>query len=149
MPTPNSKAYLAIVVLLFAGFLFFFSSSQKKEDDSSGDQTKQVSQEPLIEIFSLAGIVSKVEEKDNYFLVKDSAENGKEVKVILNQEAKIIQLKFPFDLKNPPKEATFTPQKVAIKIGDLEEGDNVLVEANINIYNKAEINSVNRVQVMP
>lgn len=149
MPTPNPKVYLTIVVLLFSGFLFFFSSSQKKPEESLVDQDQQIDQAPPIEVFSLAGIISKVENGDNYFLVKGSGGEEKEIKVVLNQKTEIIQLKFPFDLKNPPKEASFTPQKISIKIEDLAEGDNVLVEADTNIYDKAEFDSVSRVQVLP
>src|SRR3989338_1244773 len=102
---PKSKVYFLAIILLFAGFLFFFSSPEKKPE------TKQ---EKPAAVFSLAGVISQVNEKENYLLVKKSGEE-KEVKVMVDDDTEIIQLKFPFDPKNPPKESSFTPEKIPIE----------------------------------
>ncbi|MDO8663700.1 MAG: hypothetical protein Q7K28_02595 [Candidatus Wildermuthbacteria bacterium] len=134
MKNLNSKTYFLIIVLLFIGFLFFFSTPKEKKEE--------IKQETPAEIFSLAGVVSEVNEKDDYLLVNN-------VKVLLDKDTEIIQLKFPFDLKNPPKGGSFTPEKIPIKIGGLKIGDNVLIEAKINIAGKTEFGEVSRIQVLP
>lgn len=138
----KSKILFLIIVFGFVGFLFFFSSPAEKPKDNSAKQ------ETAKEIFSLAGVLSEVNEEENYLLVKKSGEE-KEIKVILGKDTEIIQLKFPFDLKNPPKETSFTPERIPIKIGDLKKGDNVLIETRMNIAGKTEFDGVSRIQVLP
>lgn len=141
------QTYFLIIALFFIGFLIFFFSPGKKANES-GRKNEEAKQEKPIEIFSMAGVVSEVNEKESYLLVKRSGSDSA-VKVVLNGETEVIQLEFPFDVKNPPKEASFTPVRAPIEIGDLEEGDNILIETDINIYGKTEFDNVRRIQALP
>lgn len=131
---------LILIALWFVGYRF---QPEKKEVPSSAQK-----EEAPIEIFSLAGVVSEVNGQDNFLKVKPS-EKEKEFKVVLSKGVEIIRLKFPFDPKNPPKEASFTPEKIPIKIGDLKVGDSILIETTVNIYGKTEFDNVSRIQVLP
>ena len=67
----------------------------------------------------------------------------------MSQDSRLTKLEFPFDPKNPPKEATFTPKKVDIKISDIKAGDNVFIKSLENIAGKTEFDEVDFVQVLP
>jgi hypothetical protein len=147
--TRNQVIIVAIALILFfflGSFLYWFY--QVKEKIPSLTEKKVVKEKEAIEIFSLAGILAEIDSQNNFLIVKHPREE-KEFKVILSEDTKIIKLEFPFDPKNPPKEATFTPKRTEITINDLEIGDNALIETTINIYGKTEFDEVSRIQVLP
>jgi len=73
----------------------------------------------------------------------------KEVKVIVSETTKLVKFEFPFDPKNPPKEATFTPEETEIEISDFKVGDSVFIKTTQNIAGKSEFDDVDFVHILP
>jgi hypothetical protein len=105
-------------------------------------------EEETKEMYSMSAIVSGVDAENNSLKVKP-ANQEKEVKVIVSETTKLIKLEFPFDPKNPPKEATFTPKQTEVKIPDFKKGDYVFIKAKENIAGKAEFDAVDFIHILP
>jgi len=86
--------------------------------------------------------------ENNFLIVKPDKEE-KEIKVILSDTTKLIKIEFPFDPKNPPKEASFTPKQTEIEISDFKAGDSVFIKTTENIAGKTEFNNVDFVHILP
>ncbi|MBI2113016.1 MAG: hypothetical protein HYT50_00335 [Candidatus Wildermuthbacteria bacterium] len=56
---------------------------------------------------------------------------------------------FPFDIKNPPKEATFVPERKTIAISDLETGVQVFIRSSHAIKAGQDIVNPLEVQWLP
>jgi len=69
--------------------------------------------------------------------------------VELWEQTEFIRLVFPFDLNNPPADATFTPEREPISIEDLKVGDQVFVRSAIPIRTGEAIVGPLEVQVLP
>ncbi len=104
--------------------------------------------EEIKEVFSLSAVVSRVDAENNFLMVKPAGEE-KEVKIVISDATKLIKLEFPFDPKNSPKEATFTPKQTEIEISDFEDGDNIFIKAKENIAGKTEFNNVDFIHILP
>ena len=109
----NQIIILAVIVVLIFGGVIGWTLIQKGKIPSGEEIT---SKEEVEEVFSLSGIVSSVDTENNFLMVRPAGEE-KEIKVVLSDTTKLIKLEFPFDPKNPPKEATFTPTQTEIEIG--------------------------------
>ena len=145
--TKNQKIVLVVLILiLIVGGIRYFSLLQK----AKLPPTIKVPEEEKVseEIFSLSAVVVSVNPENNFLIVKPAKEE-KQIKVILSQDSRLTKLEFPFDPKNPPKEATFTPKKVDIKISDIKAGDNVFIKSLENIAGKTEFGDVDFIQVLP
>lgn len=105
-------------------------------------------EEEVKELFSLSGIVSSVDVENNFLMVKPTGQE-KEIKVVLSDATKLIKIEFPFDPKNPPKEATFTPEQTEIEISDFKAGDNVFIKTTENIAGKTEFDNVDFIHILP
>jgi len=132
------------VVLIFGGFIGW--RLIQKEKIPSGDEVAQ--EEEVEEAFSLSGIVYSVDVENNFLMVKP-ANQEKEVKVIVSETTKLVKLELPFDPKNPPKEATFSPKQTEIEISDFETGDDVFIKTKTNIAGKSEFDDVDFIHIMP
>ena len=67
----------------------------------------------------------------------------------LEEETEFIRLVFPFDINNPPADATFTPKREVVTVGDLKEGDQVFVRSNSPIKTGQDIVSPLEIQILP
>jgi len=135
---------LIAVVLIFGGIIgwsVFQKGKLTLEEEVTPEGEVQ-------ELFSLSGTVSSVDVENNFLIVKP-LEEEKEVKVILSETTSLIKLEFPFDPKNPPKEATFTPKETEIKISDFKVGDNVFIKTKTNIAKKTEFDNVDFIHILP
>ncbi|MBZ9571767.1 hypothetical protein KJA15_00275 [Patescibacteria group bacterium] len=133
---------IVLFVLIFGGVFYLIEQvkfPQKKEI---------VEDQGPPEVFSLGAVIAEINIEDNYLIVKPPKEE-KKIKVNLSRDTEIVQLKFPFDPKNPPLEATFTPEKIPITIKDLKSGDFLLIKSKTNIAGKSELNDVSKIESLP
>jgi len=142
---------VVILLILIFGGIFYWSRQEKAK---LPPEVKVPEEEKVAEeIFSLSAVVSRVDAENNFLIVnpreKDGTISTKEIKVILSEDTKLLKLEFPFDPKNPPKEATFTPELVEVTIEDFKEGDPVFIKTNKDITGKTEIGDVNFIHILP
>ena len=141
----NQIIILAVIVVLIFGGVIGWTLIQKGKIPSGEEIT---SKEEVEEVFSLSGIVSSVDAENNFLMVKPAGEE-KEIKVVLSDTTKLIKMEFPFDPKNPPKEATFTPKQTEIEISDFKVGDNIFIKTAENIAGKTEFDNVDFIHILP
>ncbi len=141
----NKIIVLVITVVLIFGGIIGWGLMQKSKISKEGTGQEQTKIE---EVLSLSGVVSSVDAINNFLMVKP-ANQTQEIKVILSETTKLTKLEFPFDPKNPPKEATFTPKQTEIKISDFKAGDNIFIKVKENIAGKTEFDSVDFIQILP
>ena len=141
----NQIIILALIIVLIFGGIIGWALLQKGKIP-----TEEVlpEEEEIEEVFSLSAVVLSVDVENNFLMVKPAGEE-KEIKVVLSDTTKLIKLEFPFDPKNPPKEATFTPEQTEIKISDFKVGDNVFIKTIENIAGKSEFNNVDFIHILP
>ena len=137
---------IIILILIIGGIVFFLLLPKERKEEVTPKE--EIVKEEIPEIFSLSAIISKIDIENNFLIVKIPQEN-QEFKVYLSESTKITKLKFPFDLKNPPPEATFIPEKTSLTIEDLKIGDHLFIVTTKNIYGKTEFNDVSQIQVLP
>ena len=137
------KSYiLPIVVLLLlagAGALIYFAPKQEKEEPK---------QEEEVVIKSIAGKVVSVNAEDSSFVLLQQRDEI-EFNVKLGDKTDFIRLVFPFDINNPPAEATFTPERKRVTIKDLKVNSQVFVRSSTAIKNGEEIINPLEIQILP
>jgi len=136
---------IIVVILVVAGGVYFYSTGglpQLSQEQQKGETTL----EP--EIRSIAGRVTSVNTKENSFVVLQPKEE-RSFTVRLGEETEFIRLVFPFDINNPPQDATFTPEREVVTIEDVEEGDQVFVRSNSSIKTGQEIINPLEIQILP
>lgn len=126
-----------VIVLIFGGIIGWFLVQKSKIPLKEG---------AVKEVFSLSGIVSSVDAKNNFLIVKPTGEE-KEITVVLSNTTKLIKLEFPL---NPPTGVTLIPTKqTEIEISDFKVGDNVLIKTTENIAGKSKFDNVDFVRIVP
>jgi len=140
----NQIIILVIVIVLIFGGIIAWSLVQKSKIPTG----EEVTPEEVEEKFSFTATVLSVDAGGNFLMVKP-VEEEKEIKVVLSDTTKLVKIEFPFDPKNPPKEATFTPKQTEIEISDFQEGDSVFIKAKENIAGKTEFDNVDFVHILP
>jgi len=143
----NQIIILAVVIVLIFGGIIGWTIIQKGKIPS-GEEITPGEEEKAEELFSLSGIVSSVDAENNFLMVKP-AEEEKEIKVILSETTSLVKFEFPFDPKNPPKEATFTPTQTEIEISDFKVGDSIFIKTTVNIAGESEFDDVDFIHIMP
>ena len=141
----NKKNIVIIGVVgavVLGGIYLYFSGKLTKPTGGTGEEVAQE------EIFSIAGKVISVDTADNSFVVLQPQEE-REFTVKLGEETEFIRLIFPFDINNPPVDATFTPEREAVTIEDLEVDDQVFVRGSSPIKTEQDIVNPLEVQVLP
>ena len=141
----NQIIILVILVILIFGGIIGWALVQKSKIPVGEEVTPE---EEVEEVFSLSAVVLSVNAENNFLMVKPAGEE-KEIRVVLSDTTKLIKLEFPFDPKNPPKEATFTPTQSEIKISDFKAGDNVFIKTTENIAGKTEFDNVDFIHILP
>lgn len=142
---------LVAVVLVGGGVVYLVSqnNSTASNEAEKNSQQQQVAEQSANPVLNMAGVISQVNAEKNIVTI-NAAEGAAEIKLSLAADTEIIQLKFPFDPANPPKgQATFTPERVPIKVSALKSGDRILIETRTSLSGKTEINDVVRIQVLP
>ena len=142
----NQIIILAVVIVLIFGGIIGWNLIQKGKIPVEEEVTPK--EEEIEEVFSLSGIVSSLDVENNFLMVKP-ANQEKEVKVIVSETTKLVKLELPFDPKNPPKEATFTPEETEIEISDFKVGDSVFIKTTENIAGKSEFDDVDFIHILP
>jgi len=143
----NQIIILAVVIVLIFGGIIGWTLIQKSKIPV-GEEIIPGEEEELEEVFSFTAILLSVDAENNFLMVKP-VEEEKEIKVVLSDTTKLVKIEFPFDPKNPPEEATFTPKQTEIEISDFEIGDNVFIKAKENIAGKTEFDNVDFVHILP
>ena len=135
---------IIIIVLIFGGIigwtLFQKSKILTDQENSEKQETEQ--------LFNFTAAVLNIDTENNFLIVKPK-EKENSVKVFLSDNTKLIKIEFPFDPKNPPKEAVLTPIQTEIEISDFKTGDNVLIKSRENIAGKTEIDNIDFVHILP
>lgn len=145
MPQLTTKNILiagVVGVVILGGILFY--SSGKLQKPARGSQEQIIEQE----VFSAAGKVVSTNVADNSFVLLQPKEE-REFVVKLGTETEFIRLIFPFDIANPPAEATFTPKREPVTIADLKENDQVFIRSSHGIKTKQDIVNPLEIQVLP
>jgi len=142
----NQIIILVVVVVLIFGGIIGWNLVQKSKIPTGEEITPE--EEEVEEVFSLSAVVLSVDAQNNFLMVKP-VNQEKEIKVVLSDTTELIKLEFPFDPKNPPKEATFTPIQTEIEISDFKVGDNVFIKTKTNIAKKTEFDDVDFIHILP
>lgn len=142
----NQIIILIVLIVLIFGGVIGWAIFQKSKIPTGGEVPQ--GEEVVEEIFSLTASVLSVDTENNFLMVKPTKEE-KEIKVVLSDTTKLVKIELPFDPKNPPKEATFTPVQTEIEISGFKAGDNVFIKTKINIAGKTEFNNVDFIHILP
>ena len=134
---------IGVVGVVILGGIYFYSSG-KFPQLTGGSKEEQVFEE----VSSIAGKVVSVDVAGNAFVLLQPKEE-REFVVKLGTETEFIRLIFPFDIANPPAEATFTPKREPITIKDLKENDQVFVRSSHAIQTGKDIINPLEIQVLP
>ena len=140
-----SLSTIGIVIVLVAAVAGVYLYSTGGLPQIVNEQKETQEQQ---EILSIAGKVTSVEVGSNSFVLLQVKEQ-QEFTVKLNEETDFIRLVFPFDLANPPAEASFTPKREVVTIEDLQVGDQVFVRSESAIKNGQDIVNPLEVQILP
>jgi len=138
MPKINKNIIIgiAIVAILFFAGIIGWTLFQRE---------KVLIPEEIIteEVYSLSGIVSKVDTKNNFLMVRPTGEES-EVKVIITEDTKLFKILYSSERGNPE----FVTERVEITIEDIKERDRVFIKTNINIAGIKEFNDVDYIEVL-
>ena len=137
---------IVLIVLIFGGVIGW--AIFQKSKIPTGEEVSQGEEVAEEEIFSLTASVLSVATENNFLMVKPVKEE-KEIKVVLSDTTKLVKIEFPFDPKNPPEEATFTPIQTEIEISDFEVGDSIFIKTKTNIAGKTEFDDVDFIHILP
>ncbi len=134
---------IGVVGVIILGGIYFYSSG--KLPQLTGEPKEE---QVFEEVTSIAGKVVSVNIAGNSFVLLQPKEE-RQFTVQLGESTAFIRLVFPFDIANPPAEATFTPEREIITIENLKENDQVFVRASSPIKTKQDIVNPLEVQVLP
>lgn len=133
---------LGVVGAVILGGIYLYSSG--KLPKLGGSQEEQVFEE----VFSIAGKVVSINVAGNSFVLLQPKEE-RQFTVKLGEETEFIRLVFPFDIANPPANATFTPEREEVTVKDLKVNDQVFVRSSHAIKTNQDIVNPLEVQVLP
>lgn len=119
--TPTHIGLFVVLVAVLGG-IYVFSQQKREESPAQNSEGSQ-------EVFSIAGSVQSVNASENSFVVQESTFK-QNFKVVVGNDTQMIKLSFPFDLNNPPEEASFVPEKAEITLEDIKKGDQVFVRSS-------------------
>jgi len=143
----NSKNIIIIGVVgavIVGGIFLVFSGGLPKQEEQQQAQEEL----PEQEVRSVAGKVTSVDVSSNSFVLLQPKEE-REFTVKLGEETELIRLVFPFDIANPPAEATFTPKREPVSLKDLKAGDQVFVRSAVPIKTGQDVVNPLEVQILP
>jgi len=142
----NQIVILIVVIVLIFGGVIGWALIQKAKIPSGKEAIQK--KEELKEMYSMSAVVQSIDIENNFLIVKPANQEDN-VKVVISETTKLIKLEFPFDPKNPPKEATFTPKQTEIELSDFKTGDNVFIKAKENVAGKSEFDNVDFIHILP
>ena len=142
----NQTVILIVIAVVILGGIAGWSMLQKSGLSSGEEQTQ--GEEAPSEVYSMSAVVSSVDAVSGFLMVKPQAEE-EEVKVMISEDTKLIKLEFPFDPKNPPAEAVFTPTETDVELSDFQQGDNLFIKVKENIAGKSEFGNVDFIHILP
>jgi preprotein translocase subunit YajC len=145
--TKNQQVIILIIILVFIiGGIFYLTSRPKKKIAALPENKQEEEIKPGFT--SLTAAILEVNLGGNYLLVK-SVKDEKQLKVRIDKDTEIIQLKFPFDPSHPPEGENFNFEEVPIKIGDLKVDKQVIINTFQDITGKSEFGNISQIKVMP
>ena len=145
--TKNQQVIILIILLVFIiGGIFYLTSRPKKKIAAPPENKQEEEIKPGFT--SLTAAISEVNLEGNYLIVK-SVKDEKQLKVIIDKDTEIIQLKFPFDPSHPPEGEKFDFEEVPIKFGDLKVDKQVIINTFQDITGKSEFGNISQIKVMP
>jgi len=132
--------FLAVLVLIFGGIIGWTLFQKSKLLPKEEVIPEEVVSE---EMYSLTGIVSKVNVENNFLMVRPTGQEN-EVKVIISEDIKLLKVVYPSERGNP----AFKTERVEITIKDIEEGDRVFIKTKINIAGMKEFDDIDYIEVL-
>ena len=146
MPKLNiSTIGIIVVLIVVAGGIYLSFTGNISETEQQQQKEVSIAQP---EIKSIAGRVTSVNIDENSFVILQPKE-GRSFTVKLGEETEFNRLVFPFDLNNPPQDATFTPEREIVTIKDLEVNDQVFVRSDSLIKTGQDIINPLEIQILP
>ena len=142
----NQTVILIVIAIIILGGIVGWSMLQKSDLPSGEEQTQ--GEETPAEVYSMSAVVSSVDAVNGFLMVKPQTQE-EEVKVMISEDTKLIKLEFPFDPKNPPAEAVFTPTETDVELSDFQQGDNLFIKVKENIAGKSEFGNVDFIHILP
>ena len=137
--TPILIAIIVLIILVILAIVF----SGYKKTPPPGQEEVMISKE----IYGISGTIESIGQNalivNALILLEDSSKPPitQRVNVVVNQDTKILALKFP-DPKDIPTGSTkpIYPQETEIKFSELKVGDNIDIQAKENISEKIKSN---------
>lgn len=146
MLNKNQKIIAISVILILGGIIYLSFLVKEKQPEGGSFKTGEGTAE---EVFTLSGKVLNVDAENNALTV-ESANEKKELKVVISETTKLIKLELPFGPENPPEPGVqFTPEQTEISLGDFKEGDEIFIKTKENIAGKTEFDGVEFIQILP
>lgn len=145
----NNKNILIIGVvgIVIVGGILLYSSGKISQPTNQGQKESEGTRsQPAVS--SIAGKVVSVDVANNSFVLLQQKEERQFV-VKLGEATEFIRLVFPFDIANPPAEATFTPERKVITIKDVKENDQAFVRSATPIKTGQELVNPLEIQILP
>ena len=139
---------IIIDVVVVAGGVYLYSIGSLSQSGKEQQAQQKGETEFVPEIRSIAGKVTLVNIAENSFVILQPKEE-RSFTVKLGEETEFIRLVFPFDINNPPQDATFTPEREIVTIEDLKENDQVFVRSEKAIKTGEEIVNPLEIQILP
>lgn len=145
-----SFSTIGIIVVLVAvvGGVYLYSIGSLSQTGKEQQEQQKGETAFVPEIRSIAGKVTSVNIAENSFVMLQPKEERSFI-VRLGEETEFIRLVFPFDITNPPQDATFTPEREVVTIEDLEVNDQVFVRSNSPIKTGQDIINPLEIQILP
>jgi len=140
----NTIGIIVVLVVVVGGVYLYSTGNLSK----LGQEQQKGESEFVPEVRSIAGKVTSVNTAENSFVLLQPKEE-RSFTVRLGEKTEFIRLVFPFDITNPPADATFTPEREVVTIEDLEEGDQVFVRSSHVIKTGEAIVNPLGIQILP
>ena len=138
----GKKQIIVLIVVLVVIFLGVVVLTIFQELKLPLDEKPTLEEIITEEVYSLSGIVSKVDVENNFLMVRPTGEED-EVKVIITEDTKLFKIVYSSG-GNPE----FVTERVEIAIEDIKEGDRVFIKAKVNIAGKKEIDNIDYIEIL-
>lgn len=137
----NQIIILVVLVALIIGGIFYWTTPKKAKISPK----EEVIPEEIVteEVYSLSGIVSKVDVGNNFLMVIPTGEES-EVKVIITGDTKIFKV-----VPSTEEEGSeLVTERVEITIEDIKEENQVFIKTKKNIADLKEFNDIDYIEVL-
>ena len=146
-----SRGTVIILIIAAVVVAFQYFGNLAKEEEEYSETIKQQESLVVTKQLTIRGEVSSINLDENSLsIIVAFGEEEVDFLVQLGEATNIVQIKFPFDLDNPPKETlTFKPERAEVMLEDIKEGDIVFIRSSHAITPGEDIKNPLEVQILP